>query len=231
VTSGAREVAVVTGASRGIGRATAVALAERGLDVALWARGADALGEAARAVEGWGVRALAIACDVTRADEVDAAAARVLSELGVPRVVVNNAGAIRRGRIAEMTLDDFRWNLDSNLTSAFLVTRAFLPRMLEARAGRLVQVGSISSTVGTAGSAAYCAAKWGVVGFTKSLAEELRDTGLSAMAVLPGSVDTAMLEGSGYTPQMTAAEVAGVIVYAALDAPAAMNASAIEAFG
>jgi 3-oxoacyl-[acyl-carrier protein] reductase len=231
VTTGSRAIAVVTGASRGIGRATALALAERGLDLALWARTPADLDETSHAVARMGVRALAVICDVTRPEDVDAASARVFGELGVPRVVVNNAGAIRRARVHEMTLDDFRWNLDSNLTSAFLVTRAFLPRMLQAAGGRLVQVGSISSTLGTAGASAYCAAKWGVLGFTKSLAEELRGTGLSTMAVLPGSVGTTMLEGSGFLPQMNAEEVARVIVFAALDAPAAMNASAIEVFG
>jgi 3-oxoacyl-[acyl-carrier protein] reductase len=231
VTTGSRAIAVVTGATRGIGRATALALAERGLDLALWARTPADLDETAHAVARKGVRALAVICDVTRPEDVDAASARVFGELGVPRVVVNNAGAIRRARVHEMTLDDFRWHLDSNLTSAFLVTRAFLPRMLQAAGGRLVQVGSISSTLGTAGASAYCAAKWGVLGFTKSLAEELRGTGLSTMAVLPGSVGTTMLEGSGFLPQMNAEEVARVIVFAALDAPAAMNASAIEVFG
>jgi 3-oxoacyl-[acyl-carrier protein] reductase len=227
----ARRVAVVTGASRGIGRATAVALAARGLDVALVARTASDLHEAARDVERQGVRALALPCDVTRSADVDAASARVLTELGVPAVVVNNAGSIQRARVHEMAPEDFRAVVDSNLTSAFLVTRAFLARMLERNEGRVVQVGSISSTLGTAGASAYCAAKWGIIGFTKSLAEELRGTGLATMAVLPGSVDTAMLTGSGFVPQMTPDDVAKVIVFTALDAPAAMNGSSIEAFG
>jgi 3-oxoacyl-[acyl-carrier protein] reductase len=92
-------------------------------------------------------------------------------------------------------------------------------------------VGSISSTLGTAKMSAYCASKWGVVGFMKALAEELRGTGLQTMAILPGSVDTAMLKGSGFAAQMTAEDVAGTIAYAALDAPDALNGSAIEVFG
>jgi 3-oxoacyl-[acyl-carrier protein] reductase len=227
----ARALAVVTGASRGIGRATALALADRGLDVALLARTADDLTEAARAVRGKGVRALPLLCDVTSASDVGNACSRLLDELGVPVVVVNNAGSIRRARVEDMSAEDFRWVVDSNLTSVFLVTRALLPAMLARKAGRFVQVGSISSTLGTAGASAYCAAKWGVVGFTKSLAEELRGSGLAALSVLPGSVDTHMLEGSGFAPQMTPEDVARVIVYAALDAPAAMNASSIEVFG
>jgi NAD(P)-dependent dehydrogenase (short-subunit alcohol dehydrogenase family) len=227
----ARPIAVVTGASRGIGRATALALAERGMDIALLARSPGDLDEAARAVAERGVRSLPVPCDVMQVVDVDRASLCVLGELGVPHVVVNNAGSIKRGLVANMTADDFRWVIDANLTSTFLVTRAFLPRMLEQKAGRIVQVGSISSTLGTAGASAYCAAKWGVVGFTKSLAEELRGTGLVTLAVLPGSVDTDMLEGSGFVAQMSPEDVARVIVYAALDAPAAMNASSIEVFG
>jgi 3-oxoacyl-[acyl-carrier protein] reductase len=97
--------------------------------------------------------------------------------------------------------------------------------------GRLVAIASISATLGTPRQSAYVASKWGVVGFTKSLAEELRGTQLQAMVLLPGSVDTSMLVGSGFAPQMTAMDVAGAVEYAAIDAPDAMNGSAIEIFG
>lgn len=223
--------AVVTGASRGIGRATAVALAARGLDVALLSRTRSDLEQTARAVGALGRRALAVECDVSRDDDVERAAGLVLRELGTPGVVINNAGTIRRGRVHEQPPADFRAVIDVNLVGTFLVTQAFLGPMLELGRGRFIQVASISATLGTAGAAAYCASKWGVVGFTKSLAEELRSTGLCTMAILPGSVDTAMLEGSGFTPQMTAQEVAHLIAYAALDASCAMNGSAIEMFG
>jgi 3-oxoacyl-[acyl-carrier protein] reductase len=103
--------------------------------------------------------------------------------------------------------------------------------MRAAAAGRIVTVGSISSTLGTAGLAPYCASKWGALGFTKALAEELRGTGLQALAVLPGTVDTPMAEVGGFPPQMTPEDVARVVAFAALDAPPAMNGSAIECFG
>jgi 3-oxoacyl-[acyl-carrier protein] reductase len=224
-------VAVVTGASRGIGRAAAIALARRGLDVVLLARTTSDLGAVAAEVEKEGARALALRCDVTSPGEVSEACARSLGELGTPTVVVNNAGMIRRAAVHEMSLDDFRLVIDTNLTGTFLVTRVFLPSMLASKKGRVIQMASISSTLGTARASAYCAAKWGVVGFTKSLAEELRGTGLCTMSILPGSVDTAMLEGSGFAPQMTAEDVARAVVYAALDAPPAMNGSSIELFG
>jgi NAD(P)-dependent dehydrogenase (short-subunit alcohol dehydrogenase family) len=223
--------AIVTGASRGIGRAAALALAERGLDVVLLARTAGDLAAVAELVSRCGVKALPLRCDVTASAEVNDAAARALEAFGAPEVVVNNAGMIRRAPVHEMSEADFRLVLDTNLTGTFLVTRAFLPAMLKRDRGRFVQVASISSTLGSPRASAYCAAKWGVVGFTKSLAEELRGTGLGAMSILPGSVDTSMLEGSGFRPQMKPEDVARTIVYAALDAPSAMNGSSLEMFG
>lgn len=224
-------VAVVTGASRGVGRATAVALARRGLDVSLLARDVASLESVAAEIVGLGRRALALRCDVASTSEVDHARDRTLAELGAPDVVVNNAGIVRRSLVHETSDADWDAVMAVNLRAPFVVSRAFLPSMLAARRGRLVAVGSISSTLGTARQASYCASKWGVVGFTKSLAEELRGTGLAALAVLPGSIDTEMLVGSGFAAQMSADEVARVVVYAALDAPAAMNGSAVEMFG
>jgi 3-oxoacyl-[acyl-carrier protein] reductase len=223
--------AVITGASRGIGRAAALALAKRGLDVALLARTESDLASVAAASSSYDVKVLPLRCDVTVAAEVNAAAARVLEVFGAPEVVVNNAGMIRRAAVHEMSEQDFRLVLDTNLTGTFLVTRAFLPAMLKRGRGRMLQLASISATLGSPLASAYCAAKWGVVGFTKSLAEELRGTGLLAMSILPGSVDTSMLDGSGFSPQMTAEDVASTIVYAALDAPSAMNGSSLEMFG
>ena len=225
-------VAVVTGAGRGIGRATALALARRGLDVALWSRTADeAAAVAAEIAMIGGARALALACDVSSASDVARATERTASELGTPAVVVNNAGVVHRARVEDTTEADWDRVLDVNLKGPFLVARAWLPAMRAVGRGRLVQIASISATLGTPRLAAYCASKWGVVGFTKSLAEELRGSGLQALAVLPGSVDTDMLVGSGFPPVMQPDDVARVVVYAALDAPDAMNGAAIDAFG
>jgi 3-oxoacyl-[acyl-carrier protein] reductase len=133
--------------------------------------------------------------------------------------------------IHETSAADWDEVIGVNLRGPFLVTRALLPSMLEARRGRFVQVASISSTLRCPGAASYAASKWGVVGFSKSLAEELRGTGLQAVAVLPGSVDTPMLVGSGFPPQMSPEDVARTIVFVALDAPDAITGSAIEMFG
>jgi NAD(P)-dependent dehydrogenase (short-subunit alcohol dehydrogenase family) len=226
------DLAVVTGASRGIGRATALAFAKRGVRVALLGRSSPMLDDAAEAAAALGVDARAVVCDVAREDDVARAAEEILGTLGPPRAVVNNAGIVRRGaRVEETSSVDWDDVISVNLRGPFLVSRAFLPSMLRAKRGRLVHVASISATLGSPGAASYAASKWGLVGFSKSLAEELRGTGLQSVAVLPGSVDTDMLAGSGFAPQMSAEDVAGLIVYAALDAPDAVNGSAVEMFG
>jgi 3-oxoacyl-[acyl-carrier protein] reductase len=164
--------------------------------------------------------------------DVADAVTRVLERMGAPRVVVNNAGiAGRKARVEETTASEWDAVMSVNLRGVFLVSRGFLPTMRAAGRGRLVTLASISSTLGTAGMAPYCASKWGAVGFTKSLAEELRGSGLQAMAVLPGSVDTPMVKVGGFPPQMSPDDVARLVAFAALDAPDAMNGSAIECFG
>jgi 3-oxoacyl-[acyl-carrier protein] reductase len=130
-------------------------------------------------------------------------------------------------------MDESDWDhvLDVNLKGTFLTARAFIPSMVANKRGRFIAMGSISSTLGTPRQSAYCASKWGVVGFVKSLAEEVRGSGVQAMTIMPGGVGTAMLEGSGFPALMTPEHVAGVVTFAALDAPDAMNGSAIEVFG
>jgi NAD(P)-dependent dehydrogenase (short-subunit alcohol dehydrogenase family) len=224
-------IAVVTGAGRGIGRAIALDLAKRGCDVALLGRTIESLAGSAEDVVLTGRRALAVPCDVSDADAVESAAARVVTDFGVPNIVVANAGVVVRAPVQTMTEGEWDEVIDVNLKGTFLVMRAFLARMLDLRRGRLIAIGSISSTLGTAQQSAYCAAKWGTVGFIKSLAEELRGTGLQAMCVMPGSVDTDMLKGSGFAPAMKPEDVARTVTFLALDAPDAMNASSVEMFG
>ena len=224
-------LAVVTGAGSGIGRATAIALAARGLDVALLGRTESTLRATGAEVERAGRRALVAVADVGVGPEVKRAADAVLAT-GVPAIVVNNAGiAGRKARVEETEESEWDALMAVNLRGVFLVTRAFLPAMRAAGRGRLVTIASISATLGTAGLAPYCASKWAAVGFTKSLAEELRGSGLQALSILPGSVDTAMVSVGGFAPQMSPDDVARLVVYAALDAPDAMNGSAVECFG
>ncbi len=229
-----RRIAVVTGASRGIGRSVALALAARGVDVALVARDEAKL----RAVESEiraaypAARVCVARTDVAQRVDVDALHAQVLRELGTPDLLLHCAGIVRRLRIEQMTDADWDDVIGANLRALFLVTRAFLGDMRASHApGRIVVVGSISATMGTATLTSYCASKWGAMGFVKALAEELRGTPLQVLCVNPGSVDTEMLAGSGFAPQMTADEVASTLVYVALDAPPQMQGSCIDLFG
>jgi len=223
-------LALVTGGGRGIGRAVALGLARRGLDVAVLARTTENAARVAADIEALGRRAIPITADVSSEADI----ARAVAALGgeAPAIVVHSAGIVERGHDIDTTTTE-SWSrvIGVNLTGPFLLTRALLPSMRAARAGRVVFVGSISSTMGCPGVASYAASKWGLVGFMKSLAEETRGSGLVVTAVLPGSVDTDMLVGSGFEPRMTADDVARTILHAAIDAPAAIHGSAIELFG
>lgn len=224
-------VAVVTGGGRGIGRAIAIELARRGCDVAVLGRDQGGLAESRNAVEAEGRRALVVQCDVRVAAEVHRARDRIIDALGCPGVVIANAGVVHRVGLLEMTEAQWDEVLDVNLKGTFLTAQTFLPPMLAARRGRVIAIGSISGTMGTPRLTAYCASKWGTTGFVKALAEELRGTGLQVMSVVPGSVDTDMLKGSGFEPAMQPSDVAKIVAWAALDAPDAMNGSCVDAFG
>jgi 3-oxoacyl-[acyl-carrier protein] reductase len=232
-------VAVITGASRGIGLAIATRMARRGLCCALLARTQSALNAAtslvADAVKGSSATTPTIirgyVCDVSDEAAVASVSANILQELGIPAVVVNNAGVVERSPIEYTEASSFNHVMSANLGGCFYLTKAMLPAMRKQGRGRFVHIASISATLGSKGAASYCAAKWGTVGFMKSLAEEIRGSGLQTMAVLPGSVDTEMLKGSGFIPQMGPSDVAQLVEYLALDAPSAMNGSAVEIFG
>jgi 3-oxoacyl-[acyl-carrier protein] reductase len=209
-----------------------MAFARRGLDVALWGRGEANLRETAAGATSMGVRTTVVPVDVTSEREVSRAVDEVTRAIGVPSVVVNNAGnAGRRALIEDTSLSDWEAVLSVNLTGVFLVTRAWLTSMRAQGHGRFVTIASVSATLGSPGLAAYASSKWGAVGFTKSLAEELRDSGLQALSILPGTVDTAMAKVGGFVPRMSPDDVADAVLFAALDAPDAMTGSSIECFG
>jgi 3-oxoacyl-[acyl-carrier protein] reductase len=190
-----QEIAVVTGGTRGIGWALAMGLARRGAAVALCARDARAADRSAAELKSSGARALGAGCDVRDEAPVAAFAERVRKELGTPTLLVNNAGVGRFAALAEMSLAMWDEVIDTNLRGMFLVTRAFLPGMLEAKRGAVVNVSSLAGRNGIANGTAYSASKHGVLGFSKSLMLEVRQQGIRVMAVCPGSVNTAFFDG------------------------------------
>ena len=228
--------AVVTGASRGIGRAIAHRLAGAGAEVALWARDGHALHAVAAEIHAAGGAAKPIVCDVTDSAAVNHAADLVRGTMAPVRVVVNNAGvALRKPTVA---VGDAEWRavMAVNVDGTFHTSRAFLTDLTRA-GGRIINVSSIAGREGTALFAAYCAAKHAVIGFTRALAEELRAAKVSVNAICPGSVDTDMLRQAmpGTRPDMTPDDIAVTALFLAspppLGAPDALTGTCVDVFG
>jgi 3-oxoacyl-[acyl-carrier protein] reductase len=190
----AGRVALVTGGSRGIGRAIALRFAAAGADVAVLATSAAKAEPVAAEARKAGVRALAIGADVADAGAAGEAVERVLSELGGLHVVVNNAGITRDMLLLRMTEEDFDRVLAVNLKGAFNVCRAAARPLAKARGGRIINVTSVVGMTGNAGQANYAAAKAGLVGLTKSLAKELGGRGVTVNAIAPGFITTDMTD-------------------------------------
>jgi 3-oxoacyl-[acyl-carrier protein] reductase len=190
-------VALVTGASRGIGQAASLALARAGLRVAIGYRsdreGAEVAAAKARAE---GVQALAVHLDVKEEASINEAFTRIESELDSVQVLVNNAGFTKDGLAVKYPTETWDSTIDTNLKGAFLCTRRALPRMMRARWGRIVNVASVAALRGNAGQAAYAASKAGLVGMTRALAREVGGRGITVNAVCPGFVDTRMTEAT-----------------------------------
>jgi NAD(P)-dependent dehydrogenase (short-subunit alcohol dehydrogenase family) len=219
------QVALVTGASRGIGRAIALALAAAGLDLGLAARGQEALQAVAGEVRALGCRCVAVATDVGEPAEVDRLVTRVLAELGRVDILVNNAGVGARGTVEESAVEDWQRVLATNLTGPYLCSRAVLPAMRRQGGGAIVNISSGAGKTGYAGMAAYCASKFGLMGFTEALAAEVGDLGIKVSTICPG---TTVTEFGGRPPKRQAGvkvllpeDVASAVVYLLRQSPQA----------
>jgi len=219
--------AIVTGGGRGIGAAVAAELTRAGARVTVFARTLAELeavvraGHAAQAVEG----------DVSREQDVSRLVEAHQRALGPCDVLVNDAAILERGLVEELSPERWRATLEVNLTGAFLCARAVVPGMKARRRGRIVNVASISGTLGTPGASAYNSSKWGLIGLTRCLAEELREHGVQCLSVSPGSTDTAMLKKTPFPPVLSPAEVARVVAWCAGEAPDGATGANIEVFG
>jgi len=186
------QIAVVTGAGRGIGRAIALKFAQEGADVVVVSRTPENSEKVAAEIRALGRKAWAFAVDVADAAAVSAAAEKILAEAGKVDILVNNAGVTRDGLL--MRLSDADWDtvLDTNLKGAFLVTKAFSRAMIKARTGRIINISSVIGLIGNAGQSNYAASKAGLIGFTQSCAREFAGRGITVNAIAPGFIETDM---------------------------------------
>lgn len=185
-------VAFVTGGSRGIGRACALALAEAGAEVAVGGRDRTRLSQVAAEIEGLGQKGLPVSVDLTQPAQIRTAFEQVMKSFGRLDILVNNAGVTRDGLLLRMKEGDWSEVLQTNLTAAFLCSQAALKIMLRQRYGRIVNLSSVVGLTGNAGQANYVASKAGIIGLTKTVAQEVARRNITVNAVAPGFVDTAM---------------------------------------
>lgn len=184
------KIAFITGGARGIGKATAIALAKEGVNLGIIARTEASLQEVAPKLEAFGVKVAVAAADVSSLAEVEAAVASITNEVGPADILINNAGIATFGSVLDMEPEEWEKMIDVNLKGTYYVTRAVLPQLLEKENGDIINISSTSGLSGAATSSAYSASKFGVIGFTESLAQEVRRNNIRVTALAPSTVAT-----------------------------------------
>ncbi|NUN63931.1 3-oxoacyl-[acyl-carrier-protein] reductase [Pseudanabaena biceps] len=226
------QVAIVTGASRGIGRAIAVALANEGAKVVVnYASSANAAEEVVNTIKEKGGEAIALHADVSQEAQVDSLIKSAIDTWGRVDVLVNNAGITRDTLLLRMKLEDWQSVIDLNLTGVFLATRTVSKIMLKQKSGRIINIASVAGQMGNPGQANYSAAKAGVIGFTKTVAKELASRGITVNAVAPGFIATDMTADLKNTDEILkfiplgrygqSEDIAGMVKFLAADPAAA----------
>lgn len=233
-------VAIITGAGRGIGKATALAFAQEGAHLALMARSKNEIDQVCQEVTALGRRAMAIAADVSDEVQVTQMVKDVVSEFGTVDILVNNAGVHIRSPLADMKVDDWDWIMAVNLRGPFLCTREVLPYMMKQSYGKIINISSDSGRKGWATGSAYCASKFGLLGMTEAVSEEVADQyGINVNALCVGGVDTLMareaIAYAGYdidwSKTMQPEDIADVCVFLASDASRSIYGAFIDVFG
>ncbi|MBD2149161.1 3-oxoacyl-[acyl-carrier-protein] reductase [Pseudanabaena sp. FACHB-1277] len=226
------QVAIVTGASRGIGRAIAIALAGEGAKVVInYASSANAAEAVVQEIVNNGGEAIALHADVSQEVQVDSLIKTAIDKWGRVDILVNNAGITRDTLLLRMKLEDWQSVINLNLTGVFLATRAVSKIMLKQKSGRIINIASVAGQMGNPGQANYSAAKAGVIGFTKTVAKELASRGITVNAVAPGFIATDMTANLGNTDEILKfiplgrygqpEEIAGMVKFLAADPAAA----------
>ena len=237
------KIALVTGASQGIGRACALELARAGTTVALAARNIEKLAAVAAEISAEGGTAKSYALDVSSEESIKSTAKAVLADHGAVHILVNNAGITKDGLALRMRLADFDDVLRTNLTGAFLLTQAVISSMMKARWGRVINITSVVGETGAAGQANYAASKAGLIGLTKSLAREFASRGITVNAVAPGFIQTSMTDSltddqkAGILTQIplarygTDADIAAAVAYLASDSAGYITGHTLDVNG
>ncbi len=237
------KVAIVTGAGQGIGRGIALKLAEKGADVLVSDINLETATQTAKEVEALERRALVLKTDVSKRREVDEMAAAALEEFGKIDILINNAGIARSAMLLKLTNEDWDQVLAVNLKGIFYTTQVVAEHMIEAGYGKIVNISSIYGRTGTMGDSNYAASKAGILGFTKSTARELARYNINVNAILPGMIDTPLLQGipDHYLQPMikeiplrrvgTPEDIGNVAVFLASDEASYITGAAIEVTG
>lgn len=192
------KVAFVTGAGRGIGKAIALQLAKEGVHIGLIARTEEALQETAKEIKSYGVKVGYAAADVSSMEQVEQAVTRITEQVGQADILINNAGIGTFGKLMDMDPAEWKQMIDINLMGTYYVTRAVLPQLIEKNAGDIINISSTNGLSGSATSSAYSASKFGVIGLTESLAQEVRRNNIRVTALAPSTVATDLVADKSF---------------------------------
>ena len=220
--SPAGKIAIVTGAGRGIGKAVASNLAECGCRVILTARTLAQLEQVQQEISTSGAEAIAIAADLTRDNEVQRLVEESRQRMGAADILINNAGWGKRAAVVKLALEDLDQTLRLNLRAPMILAQSFVPGMIEKGEGAVINIGSVAGKTGEANGAAYSASKFGLIGFTQSLYEEVREYGIKVAVILPGFVDTPLIPPNRQldrSKMIQPADVAQTVRYILASAP------------